>query len=517
MASEGSGDAQEREFGAFLSYSHADKQVAQKLHSQLENYGLPKRLRPQEGRMANGKLGPIFRDREDFPAANDLSDAVKAALERSRALVVLCTPDAKASEWVAKEIALFRELHPDRPILAALQHGEPEEAFPDELTRDHEPLAADLRKAGDGRKLGFLKLVAGIADVPLDALIQRDAARRLRRVIYVTGLSLAAVLAMLTMTVFAIQQRNEAEAQRNEAEGLVEFMLTDLRGELREVGRLEVMDGVNQRAMDYYDSQGDIADLPAESLERRARVLHAMGEDAQNLDKIEEALDFFREAHRATASLLDREPGNAQRVFNHAQSEYWVGFAAYMKDDWATAERHWQGYETLAAQLRAIAPENAQFLREAGYAAGNLCTLNLHREDEDREAWKYCQEALELVEESAARDPADSRIRADVANRFGWVGEANKQRGDMTAAIVAFREQHSRAEAFRAEAPQAANRIDLLMRAKMALAENLGPAGEPEEAALYRAEATALATEMTRIDPANATWANWLDRLQRTQ
>src|SRR5436190_415085 len=105
----------------------------------------------------------------------------------------------------------------------------PAAAFPEALLDGREPLAADLRKHGDGRRLGFLKVVAGIAGVPLDSLVQRDAQRNLRRVTAVTLVTASAAILMAVMTVIAIQSRNEAERQRGEAEGLIEYMLTDLR------------------------------------------------------------------------------------------------------------------------------------------------------------------------------------------------------------------------------------------------------------------------------------------------
>src|SRR5205085_5000642 len=110
----------------------------------------------------------------------------------------------------------------------------------------------------------------------LDDLVQRDATRRVRRVMAVTAGALAAMLVMAVMVVIAISARREAEHQRAEAEGLIEFMLTDLGSRLRGVGRLEVMEAVNSRALGYYANQGDPADLPPDSLQRRARVLHAI-------------------------------------------------------------------------------------------------------------------------------------------------------------------------------------------------------------------------------------------------
>ena len=116
-----------RRFAAFISYSHDDERVARWLQGKLETYRLPRGLRASVAERADqhrgkggDRLGAIFRDREDFAAASSLSDAIRQALADSQALIVLCSPTARASVWVNAEIALFRELHPDRPILAAI-------------------------------------------------------------------------------------------------------------------------------------------------------------------------------------------------------------------------------------------------------------------------------------------------------------------------------------------------------------------------------------------------------------
>ncbi|MGC5276337.1 hypothetical protein ACPXAM_24715, partial [Escherichia coli] len=69
-------------------------------------------------------------------------------------------------------------------------------------------------------------------------------------------------------TWFAVEARKEAEFQRNEADGLVEFMLTDLRAKLEPVGRLDALDVVGTRALDYYAKQ-KLANLDADALGRR--------------------------------------------------------------------------------------------------------------------------------------------------------------------------------------------------------------------------------------------------------
>lgn len=413
-----------RRFAAFISYAHADAAIAAKLQSKLERYRLPKHIAAAhtEGEAA---LGQIFRDREDLAAAPSLSEAIRAAISEAEALVVICSPDAKASRWVGEEIALFRSLHPGRPILAAIVRGEPDEAFPEALTEDGtEPLAADLRPEADGEALGFLKIVAGIAGVPLDALVQRDAQRRLRRVTWITAGALAAMLIMGVMTTLAIQARNEAARQRAEAEGLVEYMLTDLRETLRGVGRPELMNGVNRRAMIYYKNQGSITDLSPDSLERRSRVLHAMGEDYDNSNNPDLALVNFREAHRATAALLTKEPGIPDRIFAHAQSEYWMGQAAWRKRDRATTTRHWRGYLTQAQRLLSIDKDQARANLEVGYAYGNLCDLYLAEKFNLQKAIDSCRRSIAHKLKAAEIKRDDDEIQMALANRYGWMADA---------------------------------------------------------------------------------------------
>ena len=509
---DGTGD-EVRRFRAFLSYSHADSAMAGKLHRKLEAYRLPRRLRAAN---SDGKLGTIFRDREDFPAAQDLSQSVKEALGRSDALVVLCSPDAAASPWVGREIALFRELNPDRPVLAAILRGEPEKAFPPALTALGEPLAADLRGSGDGAKLGFLKVVAGVAGVSLDALVQRDAQRRLRRVIVVTGAAVAATLVMALMTVFALQARDEAQAQRAEAEGLIEYMLTDLRGTLRGVGRLDAMEGVNDRAMVYYEAQGDLSRLPDASLQRRARVLHAMGEDelSRKDGTLETARAMFAEAHRVTGDLLAREPQDGARIYTHAQSEYWVGHAAYRHGDWAKVRAHYTRYLDYARQLTAIDPNDVKWLREEGYAYGNICQLDLEEPGADRsQAAHNCAEALEVMERIAQNSPDDEQSIGDLVNRLNWYGQALERDGDDDEREAAYRRAETIIARLVKRDPRNTDFRDNYLATQIALAEFEHARGARDAVAKRLKKAKQTARDLTAIDPQNARWATLRARI----
>lgn len=501
---------------AFLSYSHVDGATARRLHRAIETYRLPRALTlvgEDGGRI--DRLGPIFRDRDDFPAATDLSEAVKQALARAHALIVLCSPDARASPWVAREIALFRALHPDRPIMAVLLRGEPDDAFPDALTACGEPLAADLRPGQDGRRLGLLKIVAGLLGLPLDALVQRDAQRNLRRVMAVTLAACTLLILMAAMTIAAIQARNDAVRQRAEAEGLIEYMLTDLRADLRHVGRLDVMTDVNRRALRYYQNQGDLRAMPADSLDRRARILHAMGEDDGQQGKAASARLRFAEAYRVTREQLRREPAEGDRLFAHAQSAYWLGFAGYRAGDWTTAARYWTEYRRLAGSLATAEGGGERAFKEIGYAEGNLCTLALARPATARDALPHCRAALGAMQDAARASGDVAAARSDIANRRAWLADALIARGDIAGGIDQLRLQEAGLSALVAAHPRDADLLDQWMRAMMVLSERLRDNGRMAEARPLNQRAREIAAKLTTQDPANDSWKRWAERIEQ--
>ncbi len=226
-------------YRAFISYAHVDERLAVRLHRRLESYRLPRSLRRQARFAANpgsDQMRPVFRDRDELASSASLSSVILQALDQSEALIVVCSPAAVASRWVNEEIRTFRSRHPQRPVFAFVVDGDPgadPRLKPDSaalplmlLLKDvdlpegaiSEPLAADGRREGDGFSLAFLKLAAGLLDVPFDQLRQREARRRQRQ------LALVSVVSLTLMTVFALLAwratvaRNEAQSARAQAE-----------------------------------------------------------------------------------------------------------------------------------------------------------------------------------------------------------------------------------------------------------------------------------------------------------
>lgn len=503
-------------YWAFISYSHKDAAFGRRLHRRLENYRLPSRLvrrATSSTSVVPQRIVPVFRDREELPAAHDLSAEVHAALKASRSLIVVCSPAAAASAWVSREVDVFRALHPTRPILAAVHAGEPTECMPVNLRHIGEggqiiePLAADFRKGRDGDQLALLKLVAGVVGLPLDELVQRDSHRRVQRVTAVTVLALTAMLAMGALTVFAINARAEADRQRGEAEGLVEYMLTDLRDRLKGVGRLDVMTAVNERALKYYSDQ-DITHLPVDSLERRARILHAMGEDDETRGDDKAAIIKFREAERTTSTLLAQAPNDPERIYDEAQSEFWVGSVDYRRKQFASAARHFLQYKHLSSALVATDPHNSLYLQEAGYADGNLCVLALEDNRHPTKAISPCTTSLREFQEAARNLKQQSRIVDDLINAHAWLADAFRYSGDLTHAKSERQAEERILDTQMASDPRNMDLKETWVETQRALAILDKQAGDVSSSRDKLMRDLKVVEEMIRFEPKNKRWNN---------
>jgi tetratricopeptide (TPR) repeat protein len=514
---------------AFLSYSHKDREVADWLHRELERFRVPSAL---AGKLtANGvvprRLTPIFRDQHDLAAGDDLAEEIEAALAASQFLVVLCSPTASTSRWTNLEIESFKRTRPEGCVLAAVVAGEPfasdiqgrehEECFPPALRykydrRGHrtskraEPLAADFREGGEGKRLAFLKLVAGMLGVGLDELVQRETTRRQRRLGILAAASLAGMAVTSTLAVTAIQARDAARDQRREAEGLIGFMLGDLKDKLEPIGRLDALDGVGSRVLDYYQKEGT-SDLTDASLLQRSRALSLMAEVATKRGDIDGALRLYREAMAGTGEAVQRKPDDPQRLFDHAQNVFYVGQIAQQRGDLKTAERYMREYKQLAERMIALGPDNMKWRMEGQYADANLGVV-LYGQGNYADATRHFEQAYGTIKAFSTADPKNQDYRLSVGESLAWLADSLSAEGRLDPAVDARREDVAILSQLFAETGNVDFRHRLIP-ALWTLGLLYGDRGQLDLALPQLRAAVDNATKLLPIEPDNAEWREY--------
>jgi len=222
-------DAKEQSFrwDAFVSYSASDGKFAKWLKVQLEGYGPPRDVVPDQRKLR------VFLYEQDM-TESELTAGIVEHIRSSNFMIVVCSPNARRSHWIGKETKAFAQHRDKSRTLPVIVAGRPnsevkaddkvqDQAFPDDLCKVlTEPRAADFREhsrpgeskgeANERKREAKFELVARLFDTDKGKLLQRQRARERTRNRVIAAIGAAVVLALAGLTIWAVL--NAAEARR---------------------------------------------------------------------------------------------------------------------------------------------------------------------------------------------------------------------------------------------------------------------------------------------------------------
>ena len=507
-------------YKAFVSYSWADAEWGKWLLHEIETYRTPAALVGKAGGHGEvpARLHPLFKDREEEAAGASIGAAVETALANSEFLIVICSPRSAQSQWVNREVAWFKTHRDPNNILALIVDGEPGgselECFPKALTHQvlpdltvtdvavDAPLAADARISGDGKRKAKLKLAAAMLGLGLDELVNRDEARRTLRTRIVVGSSLALATVMSGLAWFAIQARNEAQVQRGQAEGLVEYMIGDLRKKLQPKVQIEVLGSIAKRAQAFYAVQSKYG-MDDDALGRRSRMLKLLADIETEQGNSDVSFGLLSQSVAASGELLARDPDNPDRILEQAFSLQGLGNILFQRGDLKGAEARMQEAVNLTTHLINDVGRKDEWLAEHGSALANLgiTQLQQHRLDP---AIRNLTSAAALKREILLRHPQDRQGEADLGATLAWAAEAASQNGDDIGALALRQEEQGLYRAILTRSPDDLLALASLTGSRIKQADSLIRQGKAKEALDLARLAAADADRTMQSDPANA-------------
>lgn len=283
---------------AFISYNHRDVGWAKWLRRRLEWYRLPSEIHNE---FENSRyIRPVFRDRDELNTGV-LNDELRARLEASKYLIVVCSPNSAQSVWVSDEVEAFIEMGRLEYIIPFIVDGTPYSYDSREAAltgQQGECMPASLRVwnsvnpdktllgiavADDGgrdRDKAFIRLVSRMLGVEFDTLWNR----RKREIRLVATASALLCMVVLTVTYwFAFPVRLKVRIA-DEHSGLppMERGCLHVNGHTYEVTSADTV--VEVDALPGYNRLRDIrisfvADRYYEAEERLLRVTAGIGQE----------------------------------------------------------------------------------------------------------------------------------------------------------------------------------------------------------------------------------------------
>jgi WD40 repeat protein len=291
-----SGQRRPLEYDAFLSYAHRDKDVTSAIQKGLHQIGR---------RVGQLRALRVFRDDTNLTANPDLWAKITEALDGSRFMIVVLSPQSATSHWVNEEVSHWLEQRGHEGLMLVLAEGrllwdekdarfnpEQSDAAPPVLTQPGslpvEPLYIDV--SGDApwelSSLVFRDKVTSLAapihgkpkdDLTGDDLREQRRFRRLRRaavagLVALTVISVVAAVVAVAQRQEAIQRLHDAVVAKLNAEGAAMLAGSTPGGDVRALQELLSANAIQRNGVPVLDAQ--IARFTTQKIVETSSAVH---------------------------------------------------------------------------------------------------------------------------------------------------------------------------------------------------------------------------------------------------
>ncbi|WJG10111.1 winged helix-turn-helix domain-containing protein [Aliiglaciecola sp. LCG003] len=262
--------------------------------------------------------------------------------------------------------------------------------------------------------------------------------------------SVVLLLCILTLVSIFMSFRSQqaeqlAQQKRAEAESLLGFMVGEFADKLRSVKRMDLLDGISNKAIEYFsldepiEGKGFQALLGSQTTNlnshfQHAQTLHAMAEVAYSRHKYDEAKQGFQAAKQRLEQLLLQKPEDLELLKMLGANAFWLGQIDYDDDKFISAQTSFQQYLTYSQQMVELAPGDLDSLQELSFAHNSLGSLAISQRQYN-EAKQAFSLSLELKTKVLGQNPDDLTLIADKAEALSWLAKTSEHLGKLNEAL----------------------------------------------------------------------------------
>lgn len=317
-----------------------------------------------------------------------------------------------------------------------------------------------------------------------------------------------AALCLLTITAFAMSFKSynaeqQAQQKRLAAENLLGFMVGEFADKLRSIGRMDLLDGISNKALEYFTDFSNSSSLQSTAaMLQHGQTLTAMGEVAYSRGKIDEASAALQAGRIQLEAVLKLQPTNLELLKTLGANAFWLGQIQYDASNWQDTQHEFQRYYQYSELMYELAPDSLDAIMELSYATNSLGSLAM-KQQQFAIARENFEESLRLKLLAQAKQPENTQLLADIADTRSWLASATLAEGNLLSAITIHKALQNDLVLAEVKEPYL---LDILSSSYQILADFLSYQGDFETARAFYLEGYRTLAKALEQDPDNSRW-----------
>jgi tetratricopeptide (TPR) repeat protein len=218
-------------------------------------------------------------------------------------------------------------------------------------------------------------------------------------------------------------------------------MFGEFADKLRSVWRMDLLDGISNKALEYFSQQehdyddSGLFSLSDSSLNFKARFQHAqtlgaMGEVAYSRAKTDEAEQAFSSAKVILNKLYLEQTDNMELLKTLGANAFWLGQLAYDQSDFDAAQSLFELYRDYSERMNVLEPENFESLIEIYSAQKSLGALYI-KQHKYLLASQAFYDSLKLIDKASMQQSSNYLLRNDKADILSWLATTEQHLGNL--------------------------------------------------------------------------------------